>query len=368
MRRRAACPAGRSLAAACEREPALAAVAQQLVAAHGMQQQVAVHQKLSSQLTLAAAAAADTPDASKPAGQTKAGEVAQISSGSGSSMAADMPAAAALVVHEIFGTDPLSEHVLPALRQVQQQLAAPGTRCVPRAIRIIAAVAACPPLQQRLRLPQQQSGGSSSLSFDVSSLLLLQPRKLELQLDDLAGELLLLTAPASVLEFDFEKDWPLRLNGQVDVKQQVLEEALVLSSWMEQQQLQPQGQQVTTQQQQGPGLVTQQARKKAQQKKAAAAAAAAKELCVVSWFEADCGAGGWLSTAPGTTKYGHWQQSVEFVAAPPAAAAVAAAVLGGGLATFDEDETDDSVGSSSSSSLSLRVSWAVDRLKFSLTA
>lgn len=367
MRRRAACPAGRSLAAACEREPALAAVAQQLVAAHGMQQQIAVHQKLSSQLTLAAAAAADTPDASKPAGQTKAGEVAQISSGSGSSMAADMPAAAALVVHEIFGTDPLSEHVLPALRQVQQQLAAPGTRCAPRAIRIIAAVAACPPLQQRLRLPQQQSGGSSSLSFDVSSLLLLQPRKLELQLDDLAGELLLLTAPASVLEFDFEKDWPLRLNGQVDVKQQVLEEALVLSSWMEQQQLQPQGQQVTTQQQQGPGLVTQQARKKAQQKKAAAAAAAAKELCVVSWFEADCGAGGWLSTAPGTTKYGHWQQSVEFVAAP-AAAAVAAAVLGGGLATFDEDETDDSVGSSSSSSLSLRVSWAVDRLKFRLTA
>jgi hypothetical protein len=343
-----------------------------------MRQQVAVHQKLSSQLTLAADDY-HQQDASKQAGKT-ALQPSTNQASSSSSSAADMPARASLIVHEIFGTDPLSEHVLPALRQVQQQLAAPGARFVPRAIRVIAAVAACPALQQRLRLPLQQSG--STIPFDVSSLLPLQPRKIELQLDDLAQELQLLMAPASVLEIDFEKDWPLRLNGQVDVQLPALEAAVSLSSWMQQQQqLQPQVQHVTAQQQQqqqqqqqlglasslsgGGGGLTQQLHRKKTQKKKAGAAAATKELCVVSWFEADCGAGGWLSTAPGTTKYGHWQQSVEFVAVPPAAAAIAAAVLGGGLASFDEDGNGSS---SSSGSLSLRVNWAVDRLKFSLAA
>jgi hypothetical protein len=319
-----------------------------------MQQQVAVHQKLSSQLTL--------------------------SSSSSSGSAADMPARAALVVHEIFGTDPLSEHVLPALRQVQQELAAPNARFVPCRIRVVAAVATCPALQQRLRLPQQQAV-ASAIPFDVSSLLPLQPRKVELQLDDLASDLQLLTAPANVLEIDFEKEWPLRLNGQVDVGLPAFETAMLLSTWMEQQQLQPQGQGAFAEQQQqqgmlGGGPIQQQKVKGLQQKKGAAAAAAAKELCVVSWFEADCGAGGWLSTAPGTTKYGHWQQSVEFVAGPPAAAAaVAAAVLGGGLQVCEEEEEaegeEEGSGSSGSSSSSrmfmLRVNWAVDRLKFSLT-
>jgi hypothetical protein len=331
-----------------------------------MQQQVAVHQKLSSQLSLAAMAD-DKPAAAAAEAASTSGKTDSNSS----TNAAELPARAALVVHEIFGTDPLSEHVLPALRQVQQQLAAPGAKLVPRAIRVIAAVASCPALQQQLRLPQQPNG---VVPFDVSSLLPLQPRRVELQLDDMASQLQLLTRPASVLEFDFEQDWPLRLNGQVDVQLPALETGLLLSTWMELQQLQPQGQNVVSQhpqqQQQGLGGLGLQAKKRVQQKvgTAAAAAASCKELCVVSWFEADCGAGGWLSTAPGTTKYGHWQQSVEFVAVPPAAAAVAAAVLGGGLSTCaeDGDEEGEGSGSSSSGSFNVCVSWAVDRLKFSL--
>jgi len=39
--------------------------------------------------------------------------------------------------------------------------------------------------------------------------------------------------------------------------------------------------------------------------------------CVVHWFEADCGAGGWLSTGPGrTAPGGAWVQSVELLEEP----------------------------------------------------
>lgn len=38
--------------------------------------------------------------------------------------------------------------------------------------------------------------------------------------------------------------------------------------------------------------------------------------CIVHWFEADCGEAGWLSTGPGHTYYGHWTQSVDFMAEP----------------------------------------------------
>ena len=40
--------------------------------------------------------------------------------------------------------------------------------------------------------------------------------------------------------------------------------------------------------------------------------------CIVYWFEADCGAGGWLSTRPGSscTRLGHWEQSVQFLKEP----------------------------------------------------
>lgn len=38
--------------------------------------------------------------------------------------------------------------------------------------------------------------------------------------------------------------------------------------------------------------------------------------CIVHWFKADCGAGGWLSTGPGNTLYGHWVQNVELLPEP----------------------------------------------------
>lgn len=48
---------------------------------------------------------------------------------------------------------------------------------------------------------------------------------------------------------------------------------------------------------------------------AASPAAPASANCVVYWFEADCGPGGWLSTCPGSscTYFGHWVQNVAFL-------------------------------------------------------
>ena len=36
--------------------------------------------------------------------------------------------------------------------------------------------------------------------------------------------------------------------------------------------------------------------------------------CIVSWFEADCGEGGWLSSGPSGCKRTHWGQNVHFLA------------------------------------------------------
>lgn len=55
-----------------------------------------------------------------------------------------------------------------------------------------------------------------------------------------------------------------------------------------------------------------------QQPTTSGAGAIATADCVVSWFEADCGEGGWMSTAPGAVGggRGHWMQSVQFLLQP----------------------------------------------------
>lgn len=55
--------------------------------------------------------------------------------------AVDLPRRADLVVHEIFGTDPLSEQVLPTMRHAQAQLAARGASFMPAGFKVGAAVA-----------------------------------------------------------------------------------------------------------------------------------------------------------------------------------------------------------------------------------
>jgi hypothetical protein len=384
----------------CEREPVLAQTAQALVEDNSLQHQVKVVQKLSNALTLptasttstslSAAAAAPTAAAGgKAKAKAKATSVASGKQKQQQQQKPDMPCKASLVVHEIFGTDPLSEHVLPALKQVQEQLAALGAVFMPGRVRVVAAVATCPALQQHVRIantlqplavpaaaaagggggtaagPVADSlstasvtpaaaaaaatgvamcdsanppGSSSSSSqpvcqlpsWEVSSLLPLQPRKLEVQLSDLADSCMLLTAPQSVLELDFQQ--PIQLAGRRKVTLTGLEGRLSLQQWMQQQQQQP------------PELQS--------QGSPSASPAKRQELLVVSWFEADCGEGGWLSTAPGNTPLGHWQQSVEFV--------------GHAAAVGPSSSSSSVVEGPAAGRFELQVSWNHDRVSFAL--
>ncbi|GFR45221.1 hypothetical protein Agub_g6616, partial [Astrephomene gubernaculifera] len=68
-----------------------------------------------------------------------------VSSGS------ELPRRADIILHEIFGTDPLSEHILPSLAQVQEDLAAADAAYVPSAFRIVAALAHSAQLEARMR-------------------------------------------------------------------------------------------------------------------------------------------------------------------------------------------------------------------------
>lgn len=348
--------------AGCEREPALAQTAVQLVADNSLQQHIRVANKLSSQLSLAGAAAAAGVRSKGSGATTKANGRQQHQ------QEADLPGKASLVVHEIFGTDPLSEHVLPAMLQVQQQLAAPGAVFLPSRVCVVAAVAACPRLLQSIRIGDtlaslafdtSSAAGPASANntaaaaavgsvaavcqmpaWDVSCLLALQPRKVELQLDELASELLLLTAPQPVLTLDFQQ--PIKLSGKQVVQLQALESAVLLQDWMAQQQQQQQARQQPPEQyacssssvEPAPGA-------ESAATQCSGATQKLDNLLVVSWFEADCGEGGWLSTAPGNTRLGHWQQSVELVRSAAAAETAAG-------------------------SFGLQVSWNNDRVAFAL--
>jgi hypothetical protein len=112
----------------------LAAVAERLVAINQLQQSVRIVRKLSGQLTVddvsggdgdATAGGVGTRQGQQQQGQQQQGHQQQGHQQQGQQQQGhqrpkrDLPARASLVVHEIFGTDPLSEHVLPALRGVQ---------------------------------------------------------------------------------------------------------------------------------------------------------------------------------------------------------------------------------------------------------
>lgn len=120
-----------------------------------------------------------------------------------------------------------------------------------------------------------------------------------------------------------------------------------------------------------------------------------RQLLVVSWFEADCGQGGVLSTAPGHTALGHWQQSVEFVGSSISSSlqqqqqhqqqrcqecsggddgtssaggsvddtGTRSSCVGGGYSKADKGATGSS---SISSRFALQVSWQHDRVSFEL--
>ena len=84
-----------------------------------------------------------------------------------------MSCKAALVVHEVFGTDPLSEQILPTMQHAKECLAAPSALFMPARFRAVAALARCEGLRQTYRhAPDRVACGA-----DLSPLLCWSPWK-----------------------------------------------------------------------------------------------------------------------------------------------------------------------------------------------
>ena len=130
-----------SPAPGCERELALAVAAGALVSENGLSERVRIVQAHSRSLSVAPpppppqqqqppneeaapaaapAAAAATGNTAAPAPNTAAeAPTAAAAAAAAAAASRQLPVRAGLVVHEIFGTDPLSEHILPSMAQVQ---------------------------------------------------------------------------------------------------------------------------------------------------------------------------------------------------------------------------------------------------------
>eukprot|EP00659_Diplonema_papillatum_P000558 gene558-845_t len=173
----------------------------------------------------------------------------------------DVPGPPDVAVHEIFGTDPLSEGLLPALRSARASgLISPATLLCPGRFRVWAAAASSPEL-----LSHAGIGGGTGLVWPG----FVSPRKLEVDLAKIS-DLQLHTEPAVVWEVDLSGEVP--LSGSLPV---------------------------------------------ALPAQAGVGSAAAR--FVVHWFDFLCGDDAWYSTAPRVDSphpVAHWVQNVEILPEP----------------------------------------------------
>ena len=188
---------------------------------------------------------------------------------------------AALVIHEIFGTDPLSEQILPTMRFVQEAMTLPSTNFVPARFKSIAALAWS---GGRVRQAHCKAPPSDE-RLDLSCIEDFAPWKIEANLVDVSG-LVLLSQPSDVLHFDLQSR-PLPMEGSETIK-------VSLCAPTSSEEFIARGKNCLPLESGNGGEWT--------------------ADCIVSWFEADMGDGGWLSTAPGhTTRHGHWVQTIQFI-------------------------------------------------------
>lgn len=110
-------------------------------------------------------------------------------------LGADLPRQADLLVHEIFSSELLGEHVLPAIEDAKARLLAPGAQILPGVASIMVALVGGEALGRELRV-DEVSG------FDLRAFNAIQPAKRPLHREDLPRELL--SEPAEAFRFDFQ--------------------------------------------------------------------------------------------------------------------------------------------------------------------
>jgi type II protein arginine methyltransferase len=109
----------------------------------------------------------------------------------------DMPARADVLVHEIFSSELLGEHVLPAIEDAKRRLLAPGGDVLPGAASIMIALVGGETLGRYLHVGQ-------SFGFDLGDFNGIHPTKVPLYREDLAP--VLLSEDVAAFRFDFRKD------------------------------------------------------------------------------------------------------------------------------------------------------------------
>ncbi|KAI7840927.1 hypothetical protein COHA_005358 [Chlorella ohadii] len=282
----------------CERLPELQQVAARLLEANGAAHSVTVLPKHSRQLTVAE-------------GGSTGGSNAQGST-------TDLPRRAAVLLHEIFGTDPFSEGVVPSLVHARQHLLAPGAVLAPCKLHVVAAVAASSTQGRLLRPAAAICGGA----VRTAALRQLAPRKVDCKVGQAEG-LFLLTEPAVVLSVDFSAA-ELPLADSATALLECLQRPLSMSAW------------AAAQRQQGGEAGGGQAGAQAAACSLEGAAASSAQplpgsgaaLFAVAWFEYEFPGGVRGSTAPHLQRSEHWQQVVLPLEGAVAEAALAA-LLGG---------------------------------------
>ena len=147
----------------CEAVPLIAETARTIVARNGYQDRVTV--------------------LAKPSNAVQVGQ--------------DLPAKADVLVHEVFSSELLGEHVLPAIEDAKARLLRAGGQIVPAAASIMIALVGGDELARNLHVGE-------SFGFDLSDFNAIHPRKRPLYREDLAP--VLLSEPVAAFRFDFMKD------------------------------------------------------------------------------------------------------------------------------------------------------------------
>ena len=107
---------------------------------------------------------------------------------------ADLPTRADVLVHEVFSSELLGEHVLAAIEDARERLLKPGGRVLPCAASIMIALVGGDDIARNVHVGE-------SFGFDLSEFNAIRPRKRPLQREDLSP--VLLSADVEAFRFDF---------------------------------------------------------------------------------------------------------------------------------------------------------------------
>ena len=109
----------------------------------------------------------------------------------------DLPVKADILVHEIFSSELLGEHVLPAIEDAKERLLKPGGEVLPSSASIMIALVSGDELGKNLYVTE-------SFGFDLREFNAIHPKKRPLYREDLAP--VLMSDDIEAFRFDFSKD------------------------------------------------------------------------------------------------------------------------------------------------------------------